>query len=366
MGSDTPLMAALLDWMSAQRLLDTPSMGEVTPSARETVNSAFTSQAATCLGLIGVSAIALDEADDELTVFVGRKPKRAELDILPEQLGDLQLEYVSELISAVQPHRLGPPTPQLVSETGPRVRCGASISLGNDRAAGTLGALVRDRMTGALYGLTCNHVTGGCNNTPVGMPVVSPAVLDVTSQTPSITMIGRHDCVLPLRQGQAHVVNEGNTDAALFSIVVPDQVSSWQGDHCDTPTEICPPEPMKVEKVGRTTGLTHGVLKDAVATELLIPYKHTAYSGPDHHVTFQGVCYFSHVKVVRNTGGAFAAAGDSGSLVMTAPDAQGRRKAVGLLIGAGQRTGYGYVLPIGEILDRFGVDLVANHGGQLP
>jgi hypothetical protein len=56
-----------------------------------------------------------------------------------------------------------------------RITCGSSISVGNNREAGTIGALLRDKQ-GQLYGLSCNHVTGGCSNARVGLPIVAPGI----------------------------------------------------------------------------------------------------------------------------------------------------------------------------------------------
>lgn len=356
------LAHALAEALAARRIIDSPRADRpVDPDAAAAVAEAFDGPALDQLERLGVRAVAADEPDREITVFVARKPRRAEADRLPGALGDIQMDYLSELLSPVQPLRLPAASRRAAPGAAQRVACGASISLGNDRAAGTLGALVRDRATGALMGLTCNHVTGGCNNTPVGMPVVTPAVLDVTAQTEAIRMIGRHARVLPLRQGQAHVVTDANTDVAVFDIVDPGAVTSRQSDLYDTPQTVADPEVgLAVEKVGRTTGRTEGTLRNALETDLLIPYKHTTHLAPDKQVTFQGVCYFADIKVVRGASGDFAKPGDSGSLVVTR--GPGPQRAVGLLIGAGARTGYGYILPLGPILTRLEADLVSGHG----
>lgn len=355
------LAAALARRLAERRLIDAaPSAFEATTGALAPIDAALGDEEARLLETLGVRAVAIDAPDNELTVFLTRKPKRAELARLPREIAGVAVEYLSELLSPVQPLRLAPASRQATPGAAGPVGCGASISLGNDRSAGTMGALVRDRGTGRLYGMTCNHVTGGCNNTPLGMPVVSPAVLDVTAQTERIVMIGRHARVLPLRQGQAHVVTDPNTDVALFDILDESLVTSRQGDRYDTPVDLADPDlGLAVQKLGRTTGHTTGVLRDAVETDLLVPYKHTTHLTPETAVTFQGVCYFADVKVVRGDTPNFAKAGDSGSLVVTVPRPGAAMKAVGLLVGAG-RTGYGYILPLKPILDRLDVDLVGG------
>ena len=49
-----------------------------------------------------------------------------------------------------------------------RIACGSSVGIGNQRNAGTLTALARSRDGGALFGVSCNHVVGGCSTAQPG------------------------------------------------------------------------------------------------------------------------------------------------------------------------------------------------------
>ena len=68
------------------------------------------------------------------------------------------------------------------------VCCGSSIGLGNQRNAGTLTALGRNE-EGQLLGISCNHVTGGCNTASIGTPIVVPGIQDVSPDQNEITFI---------------------------------------------------------------------------------------------------------------------------------------------------------------------------------
>ena len=174
----------------------------------------------------------------------------------------------------------------------------------------------------ALFGgfalSACNHVTGGCNIAPTGIPVVHPGVLDVTSETRRIELLGFHERVLPIRQGQLSVLNENeeNDDVALFRIRQDALVSSLQGRDLDTPAKtIAPKAGLKVRKAGRTTGVTQGRIREFMQHPL--DYNFQVPVSPDIVKTFRGVCNFRCVWRIRGRGGNFAENGDSGSLVTT-------------------------------------------------
>lgn len=223
--------------------------------------------------------------------------------------------------------------------------------------AGTMGAIVRNSM-GALFGLSNNHVTGGCSNAKVGLPIVAPGILDVKTGGLDPFTVGRHHSVLPMQQGDPSVVDTSeNTDAALFSLIDSDRLSSMQGTAYDTPQQTSElREDMTVEKVGRTTGHTLGIVESRIVGGLPVAYKSRTYHDEDDHSDFAGTVFFDPVYLVRAESESFAAPGDSGSLVVTTGPT-GDRLAVGLVFaGQGQRDAY--ILPIEPILERLGVTLV--------
>lgn len=238
--------------------------------------------------------------------------------------------------------------------------CGSSVSVGNARLAGTLGCLLRDPITGEMFGLSNNHVTGGCNYAPIGLPIVVPGIMDVTPDNPLPMTIGTHARQLPMLMGDPSQVNSAlNRDAAVFKLINTDALSSMQQNHYDTPSAHLPlAVGMEVQKVGRTSELTHGIVQAQVLGPLAI-----GYAAP--HYNFNGSIFFDPLFVVHGIGDRFSDGGDSGSL-LTHVDAAGKRYAVGIVIGGcadnsapGQKLSL--VAPIEPILAEFALELVSGH-----
>ncbi|SFU33430.1 hypothetical protein SAMN02799631_00192 [Methylobacterium sp. 174MFSha1.1] len=262
------------------------------------------------------------------------------------------------VLDAAMPAALAAPLPQ--AGLAGRYPCGSSISLGNVREAGTLGCLVRDA-GGVLYGLSANHVTGGCSNARPGAPVVGPGIKDVGAGLPDPRTLGHHARALALVPGDPASVAPGrNRDAAVFRLSDPDALSSSQGGHHDTPAAAAEPmEEAVVEKVGRSTGLTRGVIESQIVGPFPVSYRTTIYHSAEEDAEFRGQVFFEPVYVVRGEGGPFALAGDSGALV-TAGTGTARR-AVGIVF-SGRGAEESYMLPLKPILDDLGMTLVSGHG----
>lgn len=237
--------------------------------------------------------------------------------------------------------------------------CGSSISVGNNREAGTLGCLVRDA-EGKLYGLSNNHVSGACSYAPTGLPVLAPGIVDVVPTNPRPFTLGIHTRQLPMQVGDPSSIDHTlNSDAAIFEIVAATSISSMQRTHYDTPLSVLDPiAGMMVEKVGRTTGYTKGTVMSEVIGPTGISYVANQYN-------FAGQIYLEPMLLVHGIGDVFSDSGDSGSLV-THVDAAGVRHAVGLVVAGcvdgsapgGKRS---LILPIRQILDRLEVSLVSGH-----
>jgi hypothetical protein len=143
------------------------------------------------------------------------------------------------------------------------------------------------------------------------------------------------------------------SDAAIASVPDDNTVTSWQGDDntgFDTPAVTVPPASgQRVKKVGRTTGVTFGVVESLIPAPMLLPYK-TRY--------FTATVWFANIWTVRaDAGGNFALPGDSGSLVVT----EGGEAAVGLLFASTIKGDYGYIAPIDTVLIDLNLSLVSNH-----
>jgi hypothetical protein len=248
------------------------------------------------------------------------------------------------------------------------IACGSSVGLGNQRNAGTLTALGR-KSSGGLIGISCNHVTGGCNTARPGTPIVVPGIQDVSPEHHEITVIGVHDFTGPMSQGLPQIIEfQKNCDIAFFQINEEQGklLSSMQGsgdDAYDTPIKFAiVKEDTRVKKWGRTTDLTRGIVKRVVSDPESIEYKVTSYFGPASSQVFNGTVYFSNFYEVESRGTEpFSVGGDSGSLVVT--DKKGQEKIVGILIGGNDSKSY--VLPLRSILKLRQVSLVNGHNVKI-
>ena len=279
-----------------------------------------------------ITAFGINDRRSRVIVYTTKRITKSQSSILPPDIGrNIEIVY-----RQARPIVIGNEEEDPILGVSPyyiaagRYACGSSISVGNNRSAGTLGALVRNG-DGELFGLTNNHVTGGCNNTRRGLPILAPGVMDVMANTRSPFTIGMHDSVLTLRQGEpTTIAHRENTDAALFRILDAGAVSSMQGTLYDTPNSWVAPEPdMEVEKVGRTTGHQTGIIESEIVGPWPLTYKTITYHSPDETAAFVGTVFFEPVFLIRGHNGAFSQPGDSGSLVTTTID--NVRHAVGLV-----------------------------------
>jgi hypothetical protein len=310
--------------------------------------------------------IGFNEPRNEIVVFTHRAlpTSKKVQNSLPHEIDGVRITYRQGVV-----HTVGhlPPQPQTATpwtvRTDPRgishYSCGRSISVGNARMAGTLGALVRDE-AGNIYGLSNNHVSGACNYAPRGLPILAPGVLDVCSGGVPPFTIGFHTRCLQMYPGAPdHVNPTDNLDAAIFEITDTSLVTSYQGNSYDTPDEIMDMEAdMEVEKVGRTTGSTQGRVISQMMGMLNVHYQ-------AHEYNFSGPVYFDPMFAIVGRGDVFSDAGDSGSLIThIRPD--GKRVAVGLVVAGmddSQSPGgkLSLAIPIKTVLNQLNVSLVSGH-----
>lgn len=350
--------AHIASWACRQGII--PAYGVTVPAAAADDRSLFKDQAdgqraAEILLRAGVSDIVFSEDAQRVTVYHQRRVIQRDIAHLPSSSQGIAVQYrkgsglvevdttMAEMAAGVLP---------AVGHDG-HFCCGCSIGVGPISGAGTLGCLVTDA-TGTLYGLTNNHVIGGCNHMPAGLPVVAPGPIDMIPGGIDPFCIGHHDRSIPFQVGIPGVVaHHDNTDAALFRVGNSNTVSSLQRGAYDTPTKTTPlADGMTVTKAGRTTGITTGHVVGCAVTATPVSYNLPT-------VGFSGRAYFEPVFLVEGINGQpFAASGDSGALVVCAL-ADGSLSAVGLVFAvAAERT---FVLPLAPILQRFGVTLVGGH-----
>lgn len=314
----------------------------------------------------GLLSIVYNNTSNCISLYTKKKVYSKDLKVLPSNINSCGIAYpqgtVNE-IGKIHTQAQGAAFSVVATPGGNRYACGSSISPGNSASAGTLGALVVDD-AGQIYGLTNNHVSGLCSHSLIGVPILAPGVIDVAPGALHPFTIGLHKHVLEMNVGtQGNIDVSRNSDAAIFSIINHDTVTSLQGGLYDTPTTILDPEEgMTVEKVGRTTGHTRGKIVGRQLGPLSVYYSSTEYG-------FTGNILFDNVWIVHGEGEAFSQGGDSGSLIVQVDD-NGNRFAVGLLFAGGtdsfapgvDRT---FFLPIRPLLERLEVRLLGGHNAQL-
>lgn len=202
---------------------------------------------------------------------------------------------------------------------------------------GSIGAFCRsldqDDDPSAIFVLSNNHVFGNVNQAKLNDPLVQPSSGDRAKASDRFATFRRG---IRLVSGP-HSVNK--VDAAIGRVLPRISVSP----------EICtvgritglirPRLNLKVHKHGRTSAYTHGVIDD-VSCDLVV----------------SGYKFVNQIRIdMRRPSRVFAAAGDSGSLVLTA----GGNKAVGLLFAAIPSTGgVGVANPIHAVTEHLRIMLL--------
>jgi hypothetical protein len=363
---DAALAARIFhDWAASEGLMVEGRASKTQSTAEEfALIEPITEAAKDILRRKGIQGLIFNDPENEVVVLTRQaKPSKKQLTVLPKEIDDVALVYrqgTPNPISGHPPRSFGSP-PYTLRTVGAvdHYACGSSISQGNCADAGTLGCLVRDAQD-VLYGLSNNHVSGGCSHAQIGLPILAPGVFDVMPLGKDPFTLGYHERALEMVIGTPDNADPtANLDAAIFKIIDPALVSSYQGQAYDTPTSVIAIQAgMAVEKVGRSTGHTTGRVVGQWHGAVGILYDIEAHM-------FKGRVFFDPVFAVTGTGTLFSSEGDSGSLV-TAVDGAGIRHAVGVVVGGmrdnsaagGQMT---FVLPIAPILSKLGVALLSGH-----
>lgn len=238
-------------------------------------------------------------------------------------LDDLHVKYVGKVFPLGQ----APMTLQTLSS-------GKSVSH-YLTGTGTLGCPVSDLKTGAAMLLSNNHVIGLENEAVAGDPVVDPG-RDDGGTVDANTIAAFNRCVAIDFNGRANWVDCAVADLAQGIELRRPAGTGFRYDPSLPPAVVA--KSAAVRKIGRSTGLTLGRV--------------TAIEVGGIHVDYQtGPALFEDQIEVTGLDAAFAAHGDSGSLVV---DDKGA--AVGLLFAVSE-TGVAYVNPIGPVLDLLKVQL---------
>lgn len=353
--------AAFRTWAARQGLASTSAAAQVAELDEsgpylEMVTHAFDDlEAATnrAINTRKIHSVAVNETDGKILVYLNKSFSPKQKEKLPESIDGYSIDYRQGIIGQIgglPPSSVGSPSHYLHNG---RITCGSSIGMGGGMGAGTFGALIR--IDGDLFGLTNNHVIGRCSYAEGGHPVLSPGNLDIN---PNFLVhpftIGVFERSAPMLNGSpATVPVSGNLDASIMRIVDETKVSAMQGTSYPTPSSVSPiTDGMKVQKVGRTTGHTYGVVSGKIAG-----FQSVTYAVPELQQQFS--VFFSEAWIVEGVDGPFSDGGDSGSLVVaTLPS--GEMTAIGLIF-AGNGS-ISLVVPLDLIIARFGATIEAYHG----
>lgn len=235
---------------------------------------------------------------------------------------ELMVETVGRIRFMSLKHRQRPPYP------------GASV--GHHKiTAGTLGCFVKDRK-GVVYILSNNHVLANENNAFYNDDVWQPAPDDGGRRRDRIAGLAR---LVDLEKEK-----ENEMDAAIAKLDK-DLVVDYRitGMHQINGTAAAAHR-MKVEKWGRTTGHTRGIIT-ATDVDLQVEYGSEIFDFIDQ--------FEVKGSVVKGKKTAFCRGGDSGSVIVQ----RGTHAAVGLLF-SGAGNGTTFATPIDAVLRAFSVDIL--------
>jgi hypothetical protein len=262
-----------------------------------------------------------------LKIFVVRKVPAAVLAppaLLMKRYRGIPVDVEEIPVSPVLPPLPGPETArEAVPPNRRRVRPvvgGVSIAPLGQSYVGTLGCFVRKG--GRLHALSNNHVLANVDSLPPGTPIVQPGPESRPSSRRDV--FARLAEAVPVRFGR----NERNEIDAAIARVEAGRLARGGalfqmpgGPIPYDPSRTVPPRPgLEVAKVGRSSGLTRGVVVDVALDGIRVNYgseELPAVSAP-----------FRGILVVRagDPREPFSLPGDSGSLIVEA--ATGRPVAV--------------------------------------
>jgi len=305
-------------------------------------------------GVVAVD-IAEKEKDGQKTgelsivVFVEQKKPTSKLAkgaVIPKEIDGIKTD-VQELVIELQPAYRQLADGELFVDPADYPTLAGGISIGPRRSVflsppdvpapgnyvfvGTLGAMVRDRATGATMGLTNFHVACVTNTWSVGDRQVQPSLVDGGAPTGEFGSLTR-------------AVLSENIDGAVITI---DAAEPWTatvtgvGDVAgSTPAVVG----MAVQKRGRTTEHTFGTVASTDFTVTLNYGSDVGSRTLRHQIRID-------TDTARNP--RFSNQGDSGSVVLDTS-----RNVIGLLFAGSNDGSMTFANPVQAVLDELGVDLL--------
>lgn len=277
---------------------------------------------------IGIG-IGIGRRPGEFSLALRVKKRLPHLEALLQRIMTLAKNDVNILETGdIRPFNGVPGVPQLQSVCRPLI-IGCSVAHVTS-TAGTLGLIAQHVKTNRTIFVSNSHVLAHSGKAAIGDAITQPGRIDGGT-----TAVGALLDFAPLKVGGSNQV-----DAA---IAIPDPAIALQpgqipgvGAFTVAPAGILLPR-MSVSKLGRTSGLTHGVV---TATEF------------DHCVVDSEIGNLTYDDQIEITGvdGPFSREGDSGSLVVTS-----HNEAVGMVFCgnefANDGNGLTYANPLPRVMD---------------
>jgi hypothetical protein len=284
-------------------------------------------------------AVGLTPAGEGLARVAVRLEKEADRALLPDlgRVAAAQLE-----VRVIGPVRaLSSPAPGELQRRVRPLRPGLSVAH-PDVTAGTLGGFVR--VGGRLAVLSNNHVLAAGGAAQIGDPCLQPGPADGGTAR---DRVGSLTAFQELSAGRANLVDAAVAEldpevAAEPGDLPGGQLSGPVPDYLDIdPEEL-------VEKVGRTTGHTHGRITAVEVDSVAVSYD-------------DGVYRFDDQIEIAGRAGAFSQGGDSGSVIWRSRD----RAPLGLLFagsstGGNGGTGVTFANPLSTVLTLLGAEWVVD------
>lgn len=202
---------------------------------------------------------------------------------------------------------------------------------GNYVFVGTLGAMVRDRATGATMALTNFHVACVNNTWSVGDRMVQPSLVDGGAPTGEFGSLTR-------------AVLSDNVDGAVITVDTSEPWTASVTGIGDVAGSTAATVGMAVQKRGRTTEHTFGTV---ASTDFTVTVNYGSDVGSRtlrHQIRID-------TDTARNP--RFSNTGDSGSVIL-----DGSRNVVGLLFAGATNGSMTFANPIQAALDELAVDLL--------
>ena len=291
--------------------------------------------------LVGTAVGRLEDGRPEVTVFVKNAGARARV---PKDLDGIPVtvEVTGEITALPAAAKT---SPHAKPGGGGNVRptdyarpAYVGMSTGNalECAAGTIGAKISKG--GTIYALSNNHVFARENAASIGETIYQPGRYDLNCGS------GSQYAWATLSFYQNINFSGTNTvDVALAKLNNASQLNAStppNGYGAPSSTTANATLNMAVQKYGRTTALTTGVV---VGVNVTIQVQYT-----------DGVATFVNQVQIRGDKGAFSKAGDSGSLIVTRT---GRNPVALLFAGGGTST---FANPIGPVMQTVGGTIVSQ------